>query len=119
VRIVVDKVSDAQPNTLMRALVRMQDAVNEALRFIPFNYGERIDLKGYEGEFTNRLVNHHMPRPVWGLQLVYLRNLTTDTTTPLHAVHVDWIPDAGGVRIRQVTGLTAANLYEMRFIAYA
>ena len=118
-RLFVDKVSDALPATLQRGLVRLQDAVNEMVRHIPFNYGERIDLKGYSTEFTDKLVQHHMPRPAWGFHLVYLRNLTTDATVPAQAVHVDWIPDAGGIRIRSISGLTAANLYEMRFIAYA
>ncbi|MBK7864319.1 MAG: hypothetical protein IPJ65_38115 [Archangiaceae bacterium] len=118
-KIFVDKVTDAQPTTLMRALVRLQDAINVALGRIPYQYGETLNLQGYSTEFTNVVVSHHMPRPAFGLHLVYLRNLTADSTIPSSAPFVDWIPDAGGIRIRSISGLTAANLYEMRFIAYA
>lgn len=114
-RLVIDKIDAPQP--LQKAFLRLQDALNRVLARLPFEYAERIDHRFYP-ENVPIVLTHHMPRPAWGLHHVYLRNLTTDATVPSSAVHIDWIPEAGGVKIRSISGLTAANFYEMRFIVY-
>lgn len=115
-RLTLDRIDAPAP--LQKAFLRLQDGINKLLARLPFEYAERIDHK-----FTTVnlpiVLTHHMPRPAWGLHHVYLRNLTTDTTVPAQAVHIDWIPDGGGVKIRSISGLTAGQLYEIRLIAYA
>ncbi len=115
-KINVDKIPGL-PEPLQKAFLRLQTAVNKALAHLPFEYGERIDFRFYTTTLPI-VLQHSMPKPAWGLQHVYLRNLTTDATVPAQAVHIDWIPDAGGVRIRSISGLTAGQLYEMRLIVY-
>lgn len=106
--------TEASPDPLLR---RMQIAINKALGFVGYDFAQRLDLRAYSTEFP-KVIAVNLPRPPWGLQLVYLRDTTSDTP-PTAGVFVDWIPDPNGIRIRGITGLTAGRSYDLRFIAYA
>jgi len=103
---------------LRQQLITFQDQLNRALVGLGFEYCQRLTFT-FRPEEMPKLVQHNMPRPAFGLHPVYLRNLTTDTTTPTDGIFVDWIPEAGAIKIRDINGLTAANLYEIRLLAYA
>ncbi len=117
-KIPVIKPDVKNPDTLRQQLVTIQDNINDALSRIGYDYSEVLDIKFYPEEMPKRIA-HHLPRPCWGLKPVYFRNLTSDSTTPLDGIFVDWIPESGGIKIRSITGLSAMNLYQIRFIAYA
>lgn len=106
------------PATLRTQLLQLQERINDALQRIGYEFSQSLKLVTYP-ESLPTLISHQLPQPVWGLKLVYLRNLTDDTAVPVNGVFVDWIPEYGGVKIRGVNGLTPTHLYEMRFLAYA
>lgn len=106
------------PDTLRTQLTQLQDRINNALRHVGYEFSQQLKIKSYPESFPV-LVAHQLPQPVWGLKLVYLRNLTDDTAVPTNDVFVDWIPEYGAVKIRGVNGLTPTHLYELRFLAYA
>ncbi len=105
-------------NQLRQQLITFQDQLNRALAGVGFEYAQRLTFT-FRPEELPKLVQHNMPKPAYGLHTVYLRNLTTDTATPLYGEFLDWIPESGAIKIRGISGLTAANLYEIRLMAYA
>jgi hypothetical protein len=118
VKIPVIKPDVLHLEALRQQLVNLQDNINKALGFLGFGYSQRLDVTCRTAELPI-LLTHKLPMPAWGLELVYLRNLTDDTNYPTDGAFVNWIPESGGVKIRGITGLTAGDLYEMRFLVYA
>ena len=105
-------------DALRQQLVTLQDNINRALASIGYDYSQRLTFT-FRPEELPKLVQHNMPRPAWGLKLVYLRNLTDDTVYPTDGLYLDWIPESGGIKIRGINGLTSGNLYEIRLLSYA
>lgn len=109
-----------EPDTkdLARTVRTLQENVNQTLSRVEVDSVLRLTLQVRPEEFplSSTLATKS---PVWGLQMVYLRNLTDDTAGPTNDVFVDWIPEREGVTIRNINGLTPTHLYELRFLAYA
>lgn len=103
---------------LRQQLIQLQDSINRVLAGQAFDNVSKIEFRARNTDFP-KYIKNPAPRPCWGLRMVYLRNLTDDTDEPTNDVFVDWLPEAGSIKIRAVNGLTAGDLYEMRFIAYA
>lgn len=91
--------------------------LNKVLAQLGFDFCARVTVRAYSTSFPLTIASK-LPKPVSDLQLTYLRNLTDDVA-PTAGVFVDWIPDPNGIRIRNITGLTAAKNYELRFMLYA
>lgn len=117
-RIEVLKPNVENLQTLRQQLITLQDNINKALASLPFQHAARLSLTFRPEDFPKQL-SHKMPRPAWGLKVVYLRNLSDDTAYPTDGIFVDWIPEAGGVKIRGINGLLSGNLYEIELVAYA
>lgn len=117
-RIPVIKPDVKNLETLRQQLVNLQDNINRALGQLDFDYTQVIELK-LRPEQLPILVKNKMPRPCWGLKMVYCRNLTDDTASPTTGPFPDWIPESGGIKIRNISDLANGNLYEIRLIAYA
>ncbi len=102
-------------DNLRQQLITMQDNINKALEGVETQV---FALRLRPADLPMRLA-HKLPRPCWGLKPVYVRNLTDDTASPMTQPFVDWIPEAGGIKIRNISDLASGNLYEIRLIAYA
>ena len=103
---------------LRQQLITFQDQLNRALAGLGFEYAQRLTFT-FRPEELPKLIQHNMPKPAAGLIPAYLRNLTSASTVPTDGIFVDWIPESGAIKIRGISGLTAANLYEIRLMAYA
>lgn len=104
--------------TLQRQLTVLQNSINDALSKLGFDYAAKLGVT-CEPTAVPFSIRVDMPKAVWGLHLVYVRNITDDTAIPTSDVFVDWISSEGGVTIRNINGLTPTHLYELRFLAYA
>lgn len=105
---------ESTPDETLRVV---QQNINKVFTRIGFEYVGRVSVRVYTTEFPKVLANP-LPKPVTDLHLTYLRNMTDDSP-PAAGVFVDWIPDPNGIRIRNITGLTAGKSYELRFVVYA
>lgn len=99
-------------------VARLQGRVGDLLGLIPFEEGQAFEIKFYPAELPMS-VEYSLSQPPKHLVLTYLQNQTNGGSQPTNGVWVDWNGDAGAIRINNVTGLTAANYYLMRFLAFA
>lgn len=95
----------------------LQENINRALSQVGYQYADRLEVRFYTSNFP-LVLGHDMPKPATDLSLTYLRN-TTDDVAPTAGIFIDWIPDPRGVRIRNITGLTAGKAYLLRCFVYA
>lgn len=115
-RIEVVKPSDDLP-TLKRQIILIQDNINKALAALPFDYAQRLAFDFYPEQFP-MLISHQMKKPAWGLKCLYLRNKSDDAAYPTDGMYIDWIPESGGIKIRGINGLLAANLYHIELMVF-
>lgn len=98
-------------------LERLWKSASELFSSIPFRAGQSFETTFYTSDFP-LLFDYDLGTPVKHLVVTYLRN-TTDDAAPSAGVFIDWIPDGGQIRIRNITGLTSGKVYNMRFLAFA
>ena len=110
--------STEDPQALKQQLLLFQRSLDTALGQLGFDKAAYLSITTTPEAFPT-VIPTKLNMPVWGLKLVYLRNLTDDTAVPTNDVFVDWIPESGGVTIRNINGLTPSHQYELRFLAYA
>lgn len=99
-------------------VTRLQARVGDLFSLIPFEEGQPFEVKFYPAELPLS-VSYNLSKPPQHLILTYLQNQTNGGSQPTNGVWVDWNGDAGTIRINNVTGLTAANYYLMRFLVFA
>lgn len=101
-----------------RKIDSMQHRLMNLFRTIPFEEGQDFEFQCYPADLPKRLP-YKLKSPPKHLVLTYLVNETIGGAQPTTGVWVDWIADNGSIKINNITGLTAANLYTVRLLAFA
>jgi hypothetical protein len=109
--------SGVPKDNLDHSVKMIQKNVATSLARLPYDEGQSIEVRLDTTKFP-MTVRITTKTPPTHLTLTYLRN-ETDDVAPTSAPWVDWIADAGSIRIRGITGLTAGKVYTVRFLAHA
>lgn len=101
-----------------RKVDAMQHRLMNLFRTIPFEEGQDFELQFYPEQLPKRL-SYKLKSPPRHIVLTYLMNETIGGAQPTAGVWLDWTADNGEIKINNVTGLTSANFYTIRFLAFA